>query len=156
MGGDGRVTIIEDSRQKPDKNKHIKQQLESLGYKVIRSKLLVGDYSWPTDQHICVDTKFGLQEVASNLTQDHERFKRECILAKDCGIQLVVLVQEPGIKILSDVCGWYNWRRKKNPKAVSGKQLYKIMATMTDRYGVAWEFCTRNTVGKRIVELLGG
>ena len=150
------MTIIEDSRQKPDKNKHIKQQLESLGYKVIRSKLLVGDYSWPTDQHICVDTKFGLQEVASNLTQDHERFKRECILAKDCGIQLVVLVQEPGIKILSDVCGWYNWRRKKNPKAVSGKQLYKIMATMTDRYGVAWVFCTRNTVGKRIVELLGG
>ena len=150
------MTIIEDSRQKPDKNKHIKQQLESLGYKVIRSKLLVGDYSWPTDQHICVDTKFGLQEVASNLTQDHERFKRECILAKDCGIQLVVLVQEPGIKILSDVCGWYNWRRKKNPKAVSGKQLYKIMATMTDRYGVDWVFCTRNTVGKRIVELLGG
>ena len=150
------MTIIEDSRQKPDKNKHIKQQLESLGYKVIRSKLLDGDYSWPTDQHICVDTKFGLQEVASNLTQDHERFKRECILAKDCGIQLVVLVQEPGIKILSDVCGWYNWRRKKNPKAVSGKQLYKIMATMTDRYGVAWVFCTRNTVGKRIVELLGG
>ena len=150
------MTIIEDSRQKPDKNKHIKQQLESLGYKVIRSKLLVGDYSWPTDQHICVDTKFGLQEVASNLTQDHERFKRECILAKDCGIQLVVLVQEPGIKILSDVCGWYNWRRKKNPKAVSGKQLYKIMATMTDRYGVDWVFCTRNTVGKRIVELLEG
>ena len=150
------MTIIEDSRQKPDKNKHIKQQLESLGYKVIRSKLLVGDYSWPTDQHICVDTKFGLQEVASNLTQDHERFKRECILAKDCGIQLVVLVQEPGIKILSDVCGWYNWRRKKNPKAVSGKQLYKIMATMTERYGVAWVFCTRNTVGKCIVELLGG
>ena len=150
------MTIIEDSRQKPDKNKHIKQQLESLGYKVIRSKLLVGDYSWPTDQHICVDTKFGLQEVASNLTQDHERFKRECILAKDCGIQLVVLVQEPGIKILSDVCGWYNWRRKKNPKAVSGKQLYKIMATMQERYNISWVFCTRNTVGKRIVELLGG
>ena len=150
------MTIVEDSRQKPDKNKHIKQQLEALGYKVVRSKLLVGDYTWPTDQHICVDTKFGLQEVASNLTQDHERFKRECILAKDCGIQLVVLVQEPGIKILSDVCGWYNWRRKKNPKAVSGKQLYKIMTTMTERYGVAWVFCTRNTVGKRIVELLGG
>ena len=78
------MTIVEDSRQKPDKNKHIKQQLEALGYKVVRSKLLVGDYTWPTDQHICVDTKFGLQEVASNLTQDHERFKRECILA--CGV----------------------------------------------------------------------
>ena len=150
------LIIVEDTRNKPDKNAHIKRQLEGMGYKVVRNKLLVGDYSWPTDQHICVDTKFGLQEVASNLTQDHERFKRECILAKDCGIQLVVLVQEPGIKILSDVCGWYNWRRKKNPKAVSGKQLYKIMETMTERYGVSWVFCTRNTVGKRIVELLGG
>ena len=148
--------IIEDTRQKTDKNAHITKQLESMGFKVVRSKLIVGDYTWPTDQHICVDTKFGLQEVASNLTADHERFRRECQLAKDFGIQLIILVQEHGIKILSDVCGWYNWRKKKNPKAVSGKQLYKIMATMTERYGVAWEFCTRTTVGKRIVELLGG
>lgn len=118
--------------------------------------MLVGDYTFPTDQHICIDTKYGLQEVAGNLTQQHERFKRECKLAQDMGIQLIILVQEPGIKILSDVCGWYNWRRKKSPRAVSGKQLYKIMATMTERYGVAWEFCTRQTVGKRIVELLGG
>ena len=150
------MVIVEDTRQKPEKNKHINQQLEKMGYKVIRNKLLVGDYSWPTNQQICVDTKFGLQEVVSNLTQDHERFKNECILAKECGIQLVVLIQEPGIKILSDVCGWYNWRRKKNPKAVSGKQLYKIMVAMCERYGVIWHFCTRADVGTRIVELLGG
>lgn len=150
------MVIIEDTRQKPDKNKHIKAQLEKLGYTVVRNKLLVGDYSWATDQRICVDTKYGLQEVAGNLTQDHDRFKRECILAQECGIQLVVLIQEPGIKILSDVCRWYNFRRKTNPKAISGKQLYKIMATMTERYGVAWVFCTKATVGKRIVELLGG
>ena len=150
------MIILEDSRQKIDKNKHIETQLEKLGYKIVRSKLLVGDYSYPTDQSICIDTKFGLQEVASNLTQDHERFKNECIRARECGIQLVVLVQESGIKILSDVCGWYNWRRKKNPKAVSGKQLYKIMATMTDRYGVAWEFCSKQNVGQRIVGILNG
>ena len=147
---------MEDTRQKPDKNKHITQQLEKQGYKVVRNKLLVGDYAWPTDQRICVDTKFGLMEVASNLTQDHDRFKRECMLAKECGIQLIVLVQEPGIKILSDVCSWYNFRKKTNPKAISGKQLYKIMATMTERYGVVWQFCNRSNVGKRIVELLEG
>ena len=115
------MVIVEDTRQKPEKNKHINQQLEKMGYKVIRNKLLVGDYSWPTNQQICVDTKFGLQEVASNLTQDHERFKNECVLAKECGIQLVVLIQEPGIKILSDVCGWYNWRRKKNVSLLKEK-----------------------------------
>ena len=150
------MIILEDSRQKIDKNKHIKTQLEKLGYEIVRSKLLVGDYSYPTDQSICIDTKFGLQEVASNLTQDHERFKNECIRARECGIQLVVLVQESGIKILSDVCGWYNWRRKKNPKAVSGKQLYKIMATMCERYNVSWVFCNRQNVGKTIIRLLNG
>lgn len=149
------MVILEDTRNKPDKNKHIRAQLESLGHTVVRSKLLVGDYSWATNQKVCVDTKFGLQEVASNLTQDHERFKRECLLAKECGIQLIVLIQEPNINILSDVCGWYNWRIKRSPKAVTGKQLYKIMATMTERYGVAWQFCTRGNVGKRILELLG-
>ena len=150
------LVIVEDTRNKPDKNAHIKRQLEAMGYNVVRNKLLVGDYAWPTDQKICVDTKFGLQEVASNLTQDHERFKRECVLAQECGIQLVILVQEPGIKILSDVCGWYNWRRKKNPKAVSGKQLYKIMATMQERYNISWVFCDKHNVGETIVRLLKG
>lgn len=150
------MVIIEDSRQKPDKNKHIRLQLERMGYKVVRSKLYCGDYAWATDQRVCVDTKANLQEVCGNLTQQHERFRAECERAKEAGIQLVVLIQEPSVKILSDVCQWYNWRKKKNPKALSGKQLYKIMATMTDRYGVAWVFCTRATVGKRIVDLLEG
>jgi hypothetical protein len=148
--------IIEDTRNKPDKNKHIRDQLEKLGYKVVRSKLYCGDYSWATEQKICIDTKQDLQEVCGNVTQQHERFRSECERAKEAGIQLVILVQEPGINILSDVCGWYNWRKKKNPKALSGKQLYKILATMTERYGVAWVFCTKTNVGKRIVELLKG
>lgn len=148
--------IVEDTRQKTDKNAHITKQLESMGFKVVRNKLIVGDYTWPTDQHICVDTKFGLQEVAGNLTADHERFRRECQLAKELGIQLIILVQEPGIKILSDVCGWYNWRKKKFPKAVSGKQLYKIMATMCEKYGISWIFCNRHNVGECIVRLLNG
>lgn len=148
------MIIIEDTRNKPEKNKHIRSQLEKLGYKVVRNKLYVGDYSWATDQKICIDTKQDLQEVCGNVTQQHERFRAECERAKEAGIQLIILVQEPSIKILSDVYHWYNWRRKKNPKALSGKQLYKIMATMTERYGVAWVFCTKATVGKKIVELL--
>lgn len=147
---------MEDTRQKPEKNAHIKKQLSDLGYDVKRCRLYCGDYSWATNQKICIDTKQDLQEVCGNVTQQHERFRAECERAKEAGIQLIILVQEPGIKILSDVCGWYNWRKKKNPKALSGKQLYKIMATMTERYGVAWQFCTKATVGKRIVELLEG
>lgn len=150
------MIIIEDTRNKPEKNKHVRDQLEKLGHKVVRSKLYCGDYSWATDQKICIDTKQDLQEVCGNVTQQHERFRAECERAKEAGIQLIILVQEPGIKILSDVCSWYNWRRKKNPKALNGKQLYSIMCTMQERYGVVWLFCNKRNVGQRVIELLNG
>lgn len=155
-GGGKLKVILEDSRQKPEKNAHIRKQLEALGYKVERSKLYCGDYTWATDQKVCIDTKQDLQEVCGNLTQQHERFQAECVRAKEAGIQLIILIQEPGIKTLGEVPMWYNWRLKKNPKALNGKKLYKIMATMTERYGVAWLFTTKGNCGKRIVELLSG
>lgn len=148
--------ILEDSRQKPEKNAHIRKQLESLGYKVERSKLYCGDYTWATDQKVCIDTKQDLQEVCGNLTQQHERFQAECVRAQEAGIQLIILVQEPSIKTLGEVPMWYNWRLKKNPKALNGKKLYKIMATFQERYGVRWEFCKKSDVGYKIVELLLG
>lgn len=148
--------ILEDTRNKPEKNAHIRKQLESLGYTVERCRLYVGDYTWATDQKICIDTKQDLQEVCGNVTQQHERFRDECERAKEAGIQLVILVQEPNIRSIDDVPSWFNWRRKKNPKALSGRQLFKIMLTMSQKYGVRWEFTTKNNLGKRIVELLGG
>jgi hypothetical protein len=116
----------------------------------------VGDYTWATDQKICIDTKQDLQEVCGNVTQQHERFRDECERAKEAGIQLIILVQESSVRTLDDVPSWFNWRRKKNPKALSGRQLYKIMLTMSQKYGVKWEFVTKDKLGKRIVELLGG
>jgi hypothetical protein len=150
------LVIIEDTRQKPDKNAHIRQQLTELGYEVKRCRLYCGDYTWATDQRICIDTKADLQEVCGNVTQQHERFRAECERAKEAGIQLIILVQEPSIDSLPNVCSWYNWRRRKNPKATSGKTLYGIMCKMTERYGVRWEFCKKHEVGERIVSLLGG
>lgn len=147
---------MEDTRNKPDKNKHIRSQLESLGYKVERTKIYCGDYTFPTNQSICIDTKKDMSEVEGNLIHDHERFKAECIRAREAGIKLVILIQDPKLKQLSDVFGWFNVRSKWSPKAVSGKQLAKMMYTMKDRYGVEWEFTTKQNCGKRIVELLGG
>lgn len=48
----------------------------------------------------------------------------------------------------------YKWRKRKNPKAINGKTLYKIMSTMADKYNVSWEFTSKQNCGKRIVELL--
>ena len=150
------MIILEDSRQKPEKNKHIREQLEKLGYKVDRCKLYCGDYSWATNQRICVDTKANMGEIESNLVHDHERFRDECIRAKEAGIQLYILIQDQKIKSVSDVFGWYNPRKRFSPKAVSGRQLGKMMISMEQKYGVKFEFCIKNEVGQRIVQLLGG
>jgi hypothetical protein len=150
------LVIFEDTRNKPEKNKHIREQLEALGYKVERIKLYCGDYTFPTNQSICVDTKKDMNEVESNLIHDHERFKAECIRARDAGIKLVILIQDPKLTQLSDVFGWFNIRSKWSKKAASGKQLAKMMYTMNSRYGVSWEFTTKQNCGKRIIELLGG
>lgn len=147
--------ILEDTRNKPGKNAHIQLQLERLGYKVERTKLYCGDYTLPTNQKICIDTKQDLQEVCGNVTQQHERFQAECTRAKEAGIKLVILVQEQNITKLSEVVGWYNWRLKKNPKALNGIKLWKIMKTMSEKYDVEWQFCKKTEVGKKIIELLG-
>lgn len=150
------MVIIEDSRQKPEKNKHIRDQLEQLGYKVDRCKLYVGDYTWSTNQSICVDTKANMGEIESNLVHDHERFREECIRAKEAGIQLIILIQDQKIKGVSDVFPWYNPRKRFSPKAVSGRQLGKMMMSMEKKYGIRFDFCKKDEVGQRIVELLGG
>jgi len=105
---------------------------------------------------VVIDRKKDLQEVAGNVCQQHERFVRELELAKELGYKMIILVEEPNITDLLGVCSWYNWRRKKNPKAVNGKTLYKIMLTMSQKYGCEWQFTTKQNCGKRIVELLGG
>lgn len=148
-------TIICDTRQKPAKTDYITKQIEEIGYRVVRSKLFIGDYQFADAGNIVVDTKQDMGEVESNLIHDHERFKSECIRAKDAGIKLVILIQDPKLKQLSDVFGWFNVRKKWSAKAASGVQLAKMMYTMSERYGVEWQFTTKQNVGKRIVELLG-
>lgn len=57
---------------------------------------------------------------------------------------------------LEDVRLWENPRIPEHPKAVDGARLYKVMSTMTQKYGVRWEFCDKLNTGRRIAELLGG
>ena len=148
------MIILEDTRQKPQQNSHIREQLTDLGYEVNRCRLFVGDYTFPTDQSVCVDTKQDLQEVVGNVTKQHERFANECKRAKAAGIKLVILVQDPKITELSGVFGWYNPRIRFSKVATTGRTLAKIMYSMRDKYGVQWEFATKDKMGKRIIELL--
>lgn len=144
--------IIVDTREQ--KYNHVTDYFDKEGIKWVRSKLICGDYQNPLNPTIIIDRKKDLQEVAGNVCQQHERFVRELELAKELGYKMIILVEDPNITALPNVCSWYNWRRRTNPKAVNGKTLYKIMSTMSDKYGVTWEFTTKQNCGKRIVELL--
>ena len=148
------MVIQVDSREQ--KYEHVTKYFDSQNIKWVRSKCVVGDYVNLENPMIVVDRKKDLQEVAGNVCQQHERFVREMELAKELGFKMIVLVEDPTITTLTNVCSWYNFRRKKNPRAIDGKTLYKIMKTMSDKYGFEWQFTTHQNCGKRIVELLGG
>lgn len=146
--------IIVDTREQ--KYSHVTDYFDDQGVKWYRSKLICGDYQNPLNPTVIIDRKKDLQEVAGNVCQQHDRFVRELELAKELGYKLIVLVEEPNITTLTNVCSWYNWRRRTNPKAITGKTLHKIMRTMSEKYGVEWQFTTKQRCGERIVELLGG
>ena len=169
------MILLEDTRNPVSKHRNIHEWAAREGVTIKRTKLMVGDYTLPTDQSVCIDTKAGLQEVYSNVVQQHARFRAECELAKEAGIRLVVLVEEPGIYFLEDVAKWRNPRRERwfkvnaahkagkltklripptPPQSSSGLML--SMGTMADRYGVEWRFCSPSETGAQIWRLLGG
>lgn len=53
----------------------------------------MGDYILANDGSVAVDTKQDVRELAMDVYQEHERFRRECERAQDAGIKLVVLVE---------------------------------------------------------------
>lgn len=148
------MIILEDTRNKIEKNAHIREQIEKLGYNVEREKLGVGDYVIANKQDISIDTKQDMTEVEGNLTTSHKRFKAECERAKRRGQKLIILIPDDEIKRLEDVFSWKNPRRYYSKRCATGSKLAKIMYSMREKYGVEWEFCTKDNIGKRILELL--
>ena len=148
------MVIQVDSREQ--KYEHVTNYFDNQGIKWVKSKCVVGDYINLENPMVVVDRKKDLQEVAGNVCQQHERFVRELELARELGYRLIVLVEEPNITTLTGVASWYNWRRRTSVRAITGKTLYKIMLTLSQKYGVEWQFTTKENCGKRIVELLGG
>ena len=160
------MTIVIDSREKQKAITKIVAEFDRKGIKHISSKLWVGDYMSLDNPRVIVDRKQNLTEVCSNVCQDHDRFRRELVLAKENGIQLIILCEHgKDIKSLEDVIFWKNPRSEKRKKidgkwqtvhtnAMKGDVLYKILTTLQEKYGVRFEFCDKDETGKRIVELL--
>ena len=168
------ITIIEDTRQQTGRHELKHEYFERKDINVVRSKLPAGDYALLTDMSRVVDTKQDLQEVYSNLIQDHERFRREADFCKEHGIKLTILVEEPGIYRLDDVRRWKNPRMRRYEKIkemhshgkwkkipekkppVNGEQLWKIMYTFSERHGCRFRFCSPKSAGRTVMYLLTG
>jgi hypothetical protein len=150
------MTLLEDTRQQENKHDFKLQYFEEQNIKVDRCGLYVGDYTIANNQSVCVDTKKDLIEICNNVCKDHERFRKEMVRAMDAEIKLYILCENGnGIKDIEDVKNWVNPRLKRNPKAMTGEQLYKIMKTQEEKYGVKYLFCDKEETGKLILELLG-
>lgn len=170
------MIILVDSRQQEGKHDIKEQWFASHGVETRRTKLYVGDYTLPTDQSVCIDTKKDIQELVSDICgKQHERFRNECLRAQEAGIQLIVLVENIGGKVgrgeiynptitkLEDLHKWKNPRlfilvggKQKYPRATRGVTLQKACMSMELKYGVKFLFCTPMQSAAKIVELLSG
>lgn len=165
---EGIVIIQIDSREKSRAIMKIVAEFERQGIKHPVSKLMVGDYMNYDNPRLIIDRKQNLSELCSNVCSDHERFRKELILAQKNEIQLVFLVEHgKGIRNLQDVIWWDNprrWKRMRNPvtgkwqevetKAMQGETLYKILCTQERKYGCRFLFCDKSETGAEIIRIL--
>lgn len=170
------MIILEDTRQQAQKHDIKGRWFAEHGIEVRRCKLYYGDYTLPTDQSVCIDTKKDIQELVGDICgKQHERFRNECIRAQEAGIKLIVLVENVGGKVgrgeiynptitrLEDLHKWKNPRlfifyggKQKYPRATRGVTLQKACMTLKAKYGVEFLFTTPEKSAEKIVELLTG
>ena len=163
MGAGKMRALLCDTRQKPGKHDAKEGAWESMGVPTVRSKLPFGDYAMCPGA--AVDTKRDIYELASDIDQQHDRFRRELAGARDAGCALTVLVEnEDGVASLEDLASWeepdghYMMRRKKsgnpNAKRISGRRLAKACLTMEGRYGARFSFCAPGEAAGAVLEIL--
>ena len=148
------MVIVEDSRNQIGKHKNINAYLKSVGLRVIRSKLIVGDYVIANRQDTSIDTKKDMVEVSQDIFRDHRRFRDECQLAKDCEIRLVVLIEDNSVADYDELLTWVNPQPNRSALTPNGERCFKVMKAMEYTYGVEFQFCKKSDTGRRILEIL--
>lgn len=152
--------LIEDTRQQKDKHDLKHEWWDQHGVGLIRSKLAFGDYCLPPE--VAVDTKASIYELAYDIDHDHARFKKEIVGAQRAGVKLVVLVEnEDGVADLAGLSAWdedpVHYAKRKNAKRrIHGSRLARACKTMTQRYGVVFEFCAPEQSAERVTSILNG
>ena len=170
------MIILEDSRQQLGKHDKKHEWFAEHGIEIRRTKLYTGDYTLPTNQSVCIDTKKDFQEIIGNLTEQHDRLVEEAERAKEAGIRLVYLIENDGGEVkrgsgiynpvitkLEDVHKWKNPRLfifqngiQKYPRATKGITLQKMLYSFSAHHGCEFQFCHSRDSAKKIIEILGG
>ena len=150
--------LIVDSReqwtQPRSRDQHIRKYLERHGIEYEIRKLECGDYMLDSNPYLSIDRKQSLEELSRNLMNrsDSSRFWREVRRAHASGIQLVVLIESgPSVLEINQVPKW-----KSKYSQVTGRRIIDEMVRLEMAYGVRWEFCSKASTGKRIMEILNG
>lgn len=169
------MIILEDTRNQVGKHDKKNEYFLRNGIEVRRTKLYCGDYTLPTDQSICIDTKKDIQELIGDICgKSHERFRNELIRAQESNIKLIILTEDNGgycdrkktiynkpVTCIKDLFSWKNPRlfifqggKKKYPKATKGQTLAKCLITLQEKYDCEFAFCKKEDSGEEIMRLL--
>lgn len=147
------MTIQIDTREKARAIRLIQAEFAKQNIKTITSKLWVGDYARIDNLTTVIDRKQNLNELAGNIIE--KRFHAEIQRAYEKDVKIIFLIEHgEAVRDLVDVLFWENPRIKESPRCISGEHLYKAMNTLSDRYSVEWQFCTKKDTGKRIIDIL--
>ena len=149
--------IYLDSREKREATQNIEAHFQNNGIKYMRTKLPVGDYMNLDNPRVLVDRKFNIAELAMNCTKDHARFKRELDRLVDIESHMTILVEQntykdrgKTIKVnsIEDLILW-------TPKygKICGEQIYRVLASWTNKYPIEVKFCNKRSTGKEILKI---
>lgn len=146
------IAVICDTREQDTQSLH--RRLSVFG-KIIREKLDFGDYSASIElpdggtfslaNHVAIERKMGLDELAGCFTRDRARFKREFERAKAAGAKMYLLIEGA---TWEKIYG-HKYRSRMEPKA-----LLASMTAWLARYDCQLIFCQPETTGMLIKEIL--
>lgn len=162
-----------DTRNKKEQWDWIKEEFLKRGYAIKDDKpMTYGDYCMPPNLSLIVETKYCIQEIEGNITnnKDHIRFRNELIGAYEMGCKVYVLIIDENVKDLEDLKYWINPRlknyqlqkiraEKKNEEftkkpPTNGVTLSKALKTMQEKYNATFLFCKKEECANKIIELL--
>src|SRR5574344_9930 len=141
--------IICDTRER--KNKHILDYFDRRNIEYEIRKLENADYWNSENPNVLIDRKQNLNEVAQNLcSPDSSRFWNEIRRSRSEKKRMIILIEHgSNIKSLADVSSWTSKYSK-----ISGSRLQAEMYRLGIAYNITFEFCSKRSTGKRIMELL--